>query len=116
MEEKLRYKVCGDYLIPDIRLVHEVTTPSGKYGCLRREYLQKNAPILYSELVLTEKLFPHLIEVDTTAKERVERIMYGLLRSVPAPDKATQRLKWVQHLNTLKAQTEEIVMEELIYC
>ncbi len=116
MEEKLRYKICGDYLIPDIQLTHKETTPLGKYGRLRREYLQKNAPILYSELVLTEKLFPHLIEVDTIARTRIEIIMQGLLQSDPAPDKATQQLKWVQHLNTLKAQAEEIVMAELIYC
>ncbi len=116
MEEKLRYKICGDYLIPDIQLTHKETTHLGKYGRLRREYLQKNAPILYSELVLTEKLFPHLIEVDTTARARIERIMQGLLERDPAPDKATQQWKWVQHLNTLKAQAEEIVMAELIYC
>ena len=116
MEEKLRYKICGDYLIPDIQLTHEETPPLGKYGRLRREYLQKNAPILYSELVLTEKLFPHLIEDDTTARTRIERIMQGLLQSDPVPEKAIRQLKWVQHLNILKAQAEEIVMAELIYC
>lgn len=41
MEEKLRYKICGDYLIPDIQLTHKEITPLGKYGHLRREYLQK---------------------------------------------------------------------------
>ncbi|WP_177335191.1 TnpV protein, partial [Klebsiella variicola] len=38
MEEKLSYKKCGDYLIPDIKLMHEEKIPLGKYGRLRREY------------------------------------------------------------------------------
>jgi hypothetical protein len=53
MEEKLRYKCCGDYLIPDIKLSSEETIQLGKYGRLRRKYLRKNAPFLYSDLVLT---------------------------------------------------------------
>lgn len=32
-----------------------------------------------------------------------------------APDKATNQMGWVQHMNCLKAQAEEIVLDELIY-
>ena len=32
------------------------------------------------------------------------------------PDKAIEQLAWVQHMNMLKAQAEEIVVVELIYC
>ena len=34
----------------------------------------------------------------------------------PAPDKATLQLAWVQHMNMLREQAEEIVATELIYC
>ena len=39
-----------------------------------------------------------------------------LLERNPAPDKATQQLAWAQHMNSLKAQAEEIVNAELIFC
>lgn len=116
MEEKLGYKPCGDYLIPNIQLTYEPTTPLGKYGHLRREYLRENNPILYNDLVLTEKLYLHLKEIDMISRRRLEIIQSDLLKAIPAPDKATHQMEWVQHMNTLKAQAEEIVMAELIYC
>ena len=41
--------------------------------------------------------------------------MADLLAKNPAPDKATQQLAWVAHMNSLKAQAEEIVLQELVY-
>lgn len=116
MEEKLNYKVCGNYLIPDIKLVHEGMISLGKYGCLRREYLKNFAPFLYSDMVLSEELFPHLYEIEETAKKRMEFLMEQLLEKNPAPDKKTKQMAWVQHMNMLKAQAEEIILSELVYC
>ena len=114
--EDLSYKKCGDYLIPDIKLSFNSTTPLGKYGRLRREYLKEFAPFSYNDMILSEELFPHLYEVDETAKKRMEILMEQLLEKNPAQDKKIQQMSWVQHMNSLKAQAEEIVMAELIYC
>ena len=46
----------------------------GKYGRLRRAYLKEHRPILYTDLIVTEKLFPHLEEIDTACRERLEII------------------------------------------
>lgn len=115
-EMKLEYKMCGDYLLPDIELSHGEHIGLGKYGRLRREYLQKNAPILYNDMVLTEQLFPHLWEIEETAQKRLDLIMADLLLQNPAPNKATDQLSWVRHMNTIKAQAEEVIFAELIYC
>ena len=61
-------------------------------------------------------LFPHLWGIDETARRRVKQIMTELLERNPAPDKSTQQLAWVQHMSSLKAQAEEIVNAELIFC
>lgn len=45
----------------------------------------------------------------------MEQIMDGLLRTNPTPDKAADHLGWVQHMNGLKAQAEEIIFSELIF-
>lgn len=47
VEEKLNYKACGNYFIPNIKLMHEGMIPLGKYGRLRREYL-KISPRFYT--------------------------------------------------------------------
>ncbi len=115
MKNELTYHACGDYLIPDIQLSCDTQLTLGKYGRLRRQFLQENAPILYSDLVLTERLFPHLYEIDRTAHERLGLIQGQLLASNPAPNKVTNQMAWVQHMNMIKAQAEEIIFTELIY-
>ena len=60
-------------------------------------------------------IIPYLKEIGETAMRRMEQLEADLLRANPAPDKATQQLAWVQHMNMLRAQAEEIVMSELIY-
>ena len=110
---ELTYTKNGDYLIPDLTLSEtpEDAKPLGKYGRLRRSYLQEHRPGLYSRLVLSEKLFPHLREIDETANRRLEQMMPELMKSAGV----TEELKWVGLMNSLKAQAEEIILSELVY-
>ena len=71
--------------------------------------------MLFNDMVLTETLFPNLWEVQQTCEKRMELLMADLLAQNPAPDKATQQLAWVAHMNSLKAQAEEIILQQLIY-
>ena len=115
MAQYLTYTQCSDYYIPDIRLAHTETQSLGKYGRMRRTFLGQNKPMLFNDMVLTETLFPHLWEVQQTCAMRIELLMTDLLAKNPAPDKATQQLGWVAHMNSLKAQAEEIILRELVY-
>ena len=100
MAQNLTYTQCGDYFIPDIRLAHTE---------------EQNKPILFNDMILNETLFLHLWEVQQTCVKRMELLMEELLANNPAPDKATQQLVWVAHMNSLKAQAEESVLRELVY-
>ena len=115
MAQKLTYTQYGDYYIPDIRLAYTGTQTIGKYGRMRRAFLEQNKPMLFSDMVLTETLFPHLWEIQQTCEKRMDLLMKELLAKNSAPDKATQQFAWVAHMNSLKAQTEELVVSELIY-
>jgi len=110
----IEYRRNGDYLVPNIEL-NQPQTPLGKYGRMRRMFLKENRPILYNHLLLSGKLYPHLAEIDRTAKDRLDRQMEELLKQNPAPDKAVQQMAWVQHMNALKMQAEEAILNELIY-
>lgn len=115
MTNNLTYTLCGDYCIPNLSLSATEVKPIGKYGRMRKTYLKEHRPILWNTMILSETLYPHLYEIDETAHRRAEQIMAELLAVHPAPDKATQQMAWVQHMNSLKAQAEEIILDELIY-
>jgi hypothetical protein len=71
----LEYSRVGDYLLPNIVLREPPNAPPlGRYGMLRKHYLQQHRPILYNRLLLTEKLFPHLREIDISAQTRLDTI------------------------------------------
>ena len=61
---ELTYTRCGDYYIPDLKLSKQPEAPIGKYGRMRQRYLKEHRPGLYSSLILSEKLYPHLLEID----------------------------------------------------
>lgn len=90
MVQKLTYTQYGDYYVPDIRLAHTGTQTLGKYGQIRRAFLEQNNTMLFNDMVLTETLFPHLWEVQQICEKRMELLMADLLAKNPAPDKATQ--------------------------
>ena len=69
----------------------------------------------YCDSIGFQKLFPHLWEIQETAERRLNQMMEELLAQNPAPDKATDPMAWVQHMNSLKAQAEETIFAELIY-
>ena len=114
MMNEMTYRQVGDYKIPNMELENRSDRVLGKYGRMRRAFLEQNNPMLLNDMILTESLFPHLWEIEDTANRRVEQLMNQYLQSSPAPDKETQQMAWVQHMNSLKAQAEEVVMAELI--
>ena len=117
MENNLTYIQNGDYLIPDLRLSEQPMKTLGKYGRMRKAYLKQHRPILYNQLLMTEKLYPHLLEIDETAQSRLEQLMPQLAKDAGATEqlKANDPMRWVGLMNTCKAQAEEILMAELIH-
>ena len=114
MSSNLSYTQTGDYILPNLTL-NQPRKPLGKYGRLRRTYLMKHRPVLYNSMLLSGTLHPHLLEVEQTAESLMQQTMQELLKQNPAPNKERHQMEWVQHMNSLKAQAEELVMNELIY-
>ena len=108
------YSTIGDYQLPNLTL-NQPRKPLGKYGRMRLNFLKQQHPVLYNTMLLSGSLDPHLMEVEQTAENRMQQTMQGLLKQTPAPDKESQQMAWVQHMNSLKAQAEELVLTELIY-
>ena len=113
---EMTYRQAGDYQIPNLQLENEGEKPLGKYGRMRKTYLKEHRPILYNQMLLSEKLYPHLLEIDETAQNRLEQMIPQLAKEAGATEelKASDPMKWVGMMNTCKAQAEEILMAELI--
>lgn len=108
--QELNYLRCGDYYIPDIRL-EKPNIRLGKWGRMRREYLRLAHPVLFSELVLSEKLYAHCAKIESTAKSRMEIIVPQLMKHYGVVEKlkASNQLEWVRQMNSCVAQAEEAI-------
>ena len=107
----------NDYEIPAIGLSEAATENLGKYGRMRKQYLQAHKPELYNSLLLSGTLHTHLLEIDQTARKRLELMMPEMAKVAGATQelKARDPLRWAGLMNTCKAQIEEVIMNELIW-
>ena len=114
---ELTYTQCGDYLIPNLVLADTQEYHIGKYGRIRRAYLKEHRPAIYSTLLLTEKLFPHLAETDAACKTRLDIIEIAMMRQEGVTEalKADDQMEWVRRRNSIHSRAEEIVLHELVY-
>ena len=114
---QLTYWANGDYLIPNLTLTEQERQPLGKYGRMRKQYLQEHRPVLWNSLLLSEKLYPHLREIDETANSRLEQLMPELMKAAGVTEalKASDPMRWTGLMNDLKAQAEEVILNDMIY-
>lgn len=117
MENELTYTRRGDYLYPDLIPEEQPERPLGKYGRMRRAYLEESHPGQYNRLILSGKLLWHCLEIQEAAESRMELLMPRLAEAAGATEqlKVSNPMKWVGLMNACKAQAEEIIRTELIY-
>ena len=114
---ELSYRTVGEVQIPEMSLKETSPTPLGRYGRMRKTYLQEQRPILWTRLLLSETLYSHLHEIEEAAQSRLTEMMPVLMKSAGVTEqmKAEDPMKWTGLMNSLKAQAEEIILRELIY-
>lgn len=116
--KELTYTRVGDYYIPNLKLAEQPDKPIGKYGRMRRRYLKEYRPVLYNSLLLSEKLYPHLLEIDEAANARMDILMPQLMKAAGVTEelKIADQMKRVGLVNACRTQAEELVLTELICC
>jgi len=113
----ITYHQENGYLIPDVVIGWDAIRPIGKYGRMRKKYLQEYHPVLFEIMVMNGTLFHHLIETEEAAQTRLEAMVPTLARDAGATEalKAADQMKWIGIMNACKAQAEEIIFTEIIY-
>ena len=101
---------------PDLYLPEETECPIGKYGMLRKSYLQEHRKGLYLELVLAGKLNEHLHLIDEECNQMMDRLVEQMKekQGVTEELKMQNQMEWVRRMNNIKNIAEESVLK-IIY-
>ena len=114
--QELNYIRCGDYYIPDIRLLEE-NRPIGRWGRIHRDYIKEHDPIWFNDLCLSCELWTYLADLNEQVQNRLELI----IEQMKATEGVTESMKqhdpmaWVGVMNSIRNRAEEIILREMIY-
>ena len=115
----ITYHQDGQFLFPDLTIGEssQNSRTVGKYGLLRKTYLKNHRPVQYQELLFNGKLTDHLADIDEAATERFIRLTDQLAKAQGITEalKAENMLLWIQRMNAVRDQADEIVLQELVY-
>ena len=85
---EITYTQKGDYLYPNLTIDPEDQVDVGKYGQMRRRFLNEHRPGIYGALWIEGRLTPHLLEINEAAFDQIDLIVRQLLKAYPAPDRS----------------------------
>lgn len=115
VENGITYRREGDFYVPDLRAEEAIPERIGRYGRARLKFLRDNRPEEENRMILDGNINEILEQLNEEAENRIRELTTELERKNPAPDKMKHQLEWVAHMNMLKEQAIEIVMNEMIY-
>ena len=74
--------------------------------------------MLYTNLLVADKLDQHLAEIDMACEVRMELLTQQMAKQEGVTEalKAADQMDWVCRMNSIGSRAEEIVMNELVYC
>ena len=113
----LWYELIGDHYIPILTLSSEEQRPIGKWGRMHRDYLKEHRPILFNDLVLSDRLWTYLADLNEQAQDRLSLIIEQMKASEGVTEelKAADQMAWVGAMNSIRNRAEEIIIREMIY-
>ena len=110
------YREENGNLVPNVELPEQ--KPIGKYGRMHLDYLKQHRRGRYSALLGEGRLNTYLADVDEQAHEMLTSLTVELAKTQGIDEhlKATDQMRWVQMMNNVRSQAEEIVIKEIVLC
>ena len=89
-----------------------------RFAAARRRYLRTHMDGIYTGMLLTGTLEPHLEEIGESAQAMFDRIVEQMKKAEGVTEqlKAADQMEWVGRMNSIRSRAEEIVFSELVYC
>lgn len=112
----LWYELHGDYYLPCLVIPEEEVHTIGIWGRKHQQYLKEYRPMVYSDLILSGKLYSYLADIDTHARNMLDLLVTQLAEKEGINEclKAQNQLAWVRAMHNIRNRAEEIVLKELI--
>ena len=116
-QNSLNNTLYGDVDLPDLSAGENNYPPLGKYGMMRRTYLQEHQKAFYTQLQARGELWQHLREVDEQAQSMVDSIIARMAEIDGVTDelKATDQMQWIGLMNNYRHRAEEFVLRDVVY-
>ena len=113
----LWYELHGDYYLPCLIIPEEEIHTIGIWGRKHQQYLREHRSMVYTDLVLSGKLYSYLADIDTQARNMLNLLVTQLAEKEGVDEhmKAQDQLAWVKAMNNIRNRAEEIVLNGLIY-
>ena len=73
-----------------------------KYGRMRERYLREHRKVLYCNLLTSGKLYEHLAEIDTSARDRAEYLIKEMARKQGVAEGASSACPRQKSINFIK--------------
>ena len=112
------YTLVGDYYLPwgDLPDDDPEQRPIGIWGQRHLRYIKQHRRSLYAELLTTGKLNDYLADLNDEAEEMFSRLVKQMAekQGITETLKASNQMTWVQYINNIKNQVNEIIYDELI--
>ena len=113
----IKYELLGEQYYPMLEISEQTNYEIGKYGHLHLDFIKKHRKGTYTTLLTEGCLNEHLHNIDEQAHEQIDLHITQMVKRMGETEelKASDPMRWVQIMNSIKASAEEIVLKEVVY-
>ena len=115
--KNIAYTERNGIYYPDLALLEQTNYPLGKYTNLCLDFMKKHRRGTYTTLLTEGRLNEYLHAIDVQAYEMLDIIVPRLVqeRGIDEALKAHNPIQWAAEMNNIKANAEEIILQEVVY-
>ena len=113
----IKYELRGEQYYPLLKLSAQPNYEIGKYGRLYLDFIKKHRKGTYTTLLTEGRLNERLHDIDQQAHDRIDLHVAQMAERMGVNEelKASNPMRWVQEMNSIKASAEEFVLREVIF-
>ena len=117
IQNGIEYERRGEQYYPLLDLGEQTSHEIGKYGKLHLAFMKQHRRGTYTTLLTENRLNEHLHRIDEQAHEQLDIHIAQMSKRMGVTEelKASDPMRWVQMMNSIKASAEEIVLKEVVY-
>ena len=113
----LKYELVGDYYLIAGDDEPEGDPPIGIWGQRHLRYLKEHHRVHYANLLTSGELNAYLADIDRQAEELFLRLVKQMAdaEGITETLKASDQMKWVRRMSSIRDRATEIINAELIF-